>query len=167
MDYVVGELYRINPADRGVLIRAPNVKDREILAKIGYAPLVETTPPEVPQDGSTLKTEYTYDFADDPQNPRRKVRTGVRAVYTVVPPPAKGPRHWSSLAVKRTLEAAGKWTAVKELLVSLDRYDDFVMADYIAEDDAAFAAARAQAVALYGEPAVAALLDQIPVEEGA
>ena len=35
MDYVVGELYRINPADRGVLIRAPNVKDREILAKIG------------------------------------------------------------------------------------------------------------------------------------
>jgi len=72
------------------------------------------------------------------------------------------PRHWSSLAMKRALEKAGRWAEIKALLSAADKYDDFIMADYIAEDDQDFKDARAQAVEMYGEEAVARLLNNIP-----
>ena len=76
-----------------------------------------------------------------------------------------GDRRWTPLAVKRTLERAGKWTDVKTALVAADRYDDFLMASFISEADEEFAEVKAWAVEQYGSEAVEALLDQIP-EEG-
>ena len=84
--------------------------------------------------------------------------------YVEVENPPAPPRRWSSLAIKRVLEARGSWAEVKGLLEAAGVYDDFLMADYIAEDDDAFLAARAEAVKLYGEETVAAILAAIPTE---
>ena len=73
-------------------------------------------------------------------------------------------RHWTPLDIKRTLAAHGKWAEVKAMLVAADKFDDFVMARYVAEDDDDFMAARELAVDMYGEEAVAALIDEIPTE---
>lgn len=73
-------------------------------------------------------------------------------------------RHWTPLAIKRTLAAHGKWPEVKAMLVAADRFDDFVMARHIAEDDKDFLDARSLAVDMYGEEAVASLIDEIPTD---
>ena len=87
-------------------------------------------------------------------------------IYEIMELPPPPPRKWSSLAIKRTLVAAGRWNDVKSMLVAADKYDDFIMADYIAEDDDDFLAARAQAVQIYGEESVAELIDSIPEDVG-
>ena len=119
----------------------------------GYKSVVETPPSEPAQEG------YHYE-------PRGwEERDGaIRRVYVEVANPPPAPRRWSSLAIKRVLESRGSWAEVKGLLEAAGMYDDFLMADYIAEDDEAFLAARAQAVSLYGEETVAAILDTIPTE---
>ena len=73
-------------------------------------------------------------------------------------------RRWTPLSIKRTLVAVEKWDAVKSLMLAADKYDDFVMAQYVAEDDDAFLSVYEQAVAAYGKEAVDAILDQIPAE---
>ena len=80
--------------------------------------------------------------------------------------PAPAPRKWSSLAMKRVLEKAGKWDEVKTMLNTLNKYDDFVMADYIAEDDDDFLTARAAAENKYGAEAVQRIIDSIPQTAG-
>jgi hypothetical protein len=84
--------------------------------------------------------------------------------YVLVDNPPPPPRRWSSLAIKRVLEARGSWAEVKALLEEMNAYDDFLMADYIAEDDDVFIEARTQAVVLYGGEKVARILDAIPTE---
>ena len=90
----------------------------------------------------------------------------VHRTYSAVEDPPPAPRRWSSLSIKRALEGRGRWETVKSVLDAAARYDDFMMADYIAVDDDAFKAARRQAVSLYGEEDVAAFLDSLPVTEG-
>lgn len=84
--------------------------------------------------------------------------------YEAVQDPPPPPRRWSRLSIKRTLVAEEKWDAVKSLMLGADKYDDFIMAQYIAEDDDAFIAVYEQAVAAYGKEAVDAILDQILAE---
>ncbi len=84
-------------------------------------------------------------------------------IYDYDPIPAVV-RRWSSLAIKRTLQTAGKWDEVKAMMVAADKYDDFLMADYIAEDDDDFRAVYAVACEAYGTEAVDALIDAIPME---
>ena len=132
--------------------RVYNPKDKHYRLA-GYQSVVETAPSVPAQEG------YYYE-------PRGwEERDGaIRRVYVEVENPPPAPRRWSSLAIKRVLEARGSWAEVKAMLEAANAYDDFLMADYIAEDDNAFVAARAEAVKLYGEETVAAILDTIPTE---
>jgi len=66
------------------------------------------------------------------------------------------PRHWTPLSIKRA--CADKWAAVRDALTAAGIYEDFVMAQEIIEDDAAFAQGYAWAVATYGKEAVDAIL---------
>lgn len=77
-----------------------------------------------------------------------------------VPPPKK----WTPLAIKRALVEAEKWDEVKGMVDAAGLYEDFVMAQVIAENDDAFKAGYAQAVEMYGKEAVDAILAQIPPE---
>ena len=119
----------------------------------GFLPVVEVPPSEPPAEG------YHWE-------PRgwEAQENAIRRVYVEVANPPPAPRRWSSLAIKRVLEARGSWAEVKRMLEAAGVYDDFLMADYIAEDDQAFLSARAEAVKLYGEETVAAILDAIPQE---
>jgi hypothetical protein len=73
-------------------------------------------------------------------------------------------RHWSRRNMKLALVAAGKWDDVKAMLVAADKYEDYIICDYISESDEDFQNARSWANELYGKEAVDALLDQIPQE---
>lgn len=73
----------------GELIHNPSEED---LRAIGCLPLIETTPPEVPEDGSTLEVEYGYELGADPKNKWHKIRIGIKASYTIIPPPPTPPK---------------------------------------------------------------------------
>ena len=119
----------------------------------GYLPIEDAPPSEPPAEG------YHWEARG-----WEAQEGAIRRVYAEVENPPPAPRRWSSLAIKRVLEARGSWAEVKAMLEAANAYDDFLMADYIAEDDEAFLAARAEAVKLYGEETVAAILDTIPTE---
>ena len=65
-------------------------------------------------------------------------------------------RSWTPLAIKRA--CGERWPEVKAALQSADIYEDFIMAQELREDDAAFAQGRAWAEAQYGAETVAAVL---------
>lgn len=65
-------------------------------------------------------------------------------------------RTWTPLSIKRA--CGNKWTAVKEALMSVDIYEDFVMAQELREDDEAFQKGITWAKNTYGEEAVEAVL---------
>ena len=129
-----------------------NPKDKHY-RMAGYQSVVEAAPSVPAQEG------YHYE-------PRgwEAQEGAIRRVYVEAADPPPAPRRWSSLAIKRVLESRGSWAEVKAMLEAAGVFYDFLMADYIAEDDEAFVAARAEAVKLYGEETVAAILDTIPTE---
>lgn len=73
-------------------------------------------------------------------------------------------RRWTPLGMKRTLSAVGHWAEVKAMLVAADKYDDFLMCQYVYEGDEDFQNAKAWAVEQYGAESVSAILDAIPTE---
>ena len=54
------------------------------------------------------------------------------------PPPAK----YSTLSIKRELAALGRWEAAKQLIEASGAWDDYILANYLAEGDPVFVAAR-------------------------
>ena len=81
-----------------------------------------------------------------------------------LPPDMKGLRRWSRLGVKRALEKAGVWEAVRQMMQSSGVWETFLMCDWVSEEDPDFSAARDRACAQFGKAAVDALLDGVPVE---
>lgn len=142
--------HRVRDRDTTETVLFPTAAD---YARAGYLPVVDDYPSEPAPEGYHYEAISWTEFND-----------AIRRVYAPVQNPPPAPRRWSSLAVKRVLEARGSWGEVKGLIEAANLYDDFLMADYIAEDDDAFIAARAEAVRLYGEETVAAILDSIPRE---
>lgn len=65
-------------------------------------------------------------------------------------------RTWTPLSIKRA--CGEKWPVVKAALVDADLYEDFIMAQELREDDAAFQQGLAWAKAAYGEEVVEAVL---------
>ena len=79
--------------------------------------------------------------------------------WTLVDAPTPPPRSWTPLAIKR---ACGEnWATLKAALTEADLYEDFVMAQELREDDAAFQRGYAWAVAQYGQSAVEALHNSV------
>lgn len=81
-----------------------------------------------------------------------------------IDPPKPHVRKWTPLSIKRALMMAEKWDEVKGIVEAAGLYDDFIMAQVIAEDDDAFKTGYAHAVEIYGKEAVDAILAQIPEE---
>lgn len=54
---------------------------------------------------------------------------------------------YSTLSIKRELAKLGKWEATKELLVKKGYWDDFLLANYLAETDSVFTIACAAMIA--------------------
>lgn len=73
-------------------------------------------------------------------------------------------RRWTPLAIKRSAMRLGKWDALKQFLVAAGAYDDFIMAQYEAEDDADFIRLIEAARAQLGAEAVDAVLNGAEVE---
>ena len=81
-----------------------------------------------------------------------------------VPADVPGPRRWSRLNLKRTLESAGKWDDAKSAMEAIGIYDEFMMCNYISESDPSFVIAYEWACEAFGKDAVDAILDAIPEE---
>jgi hypothetical protein len=127
--------------------------EKEDFAQVGYLPLEDSVMPTPPEGKRWERSGKIYIHEG-----------GYAWDYVLVDNPPPPPRRWSSLAIKRVLEARGSWAEVKAMLEEMNAYDDFLMADYIAEDDDVFIEARTQAVVLYGGEKVARILDAIPTE---
>ena len=54
---------------------------------------------------------------------------------------------YSTLSIKRELAALGKWDAAKALMESSGVWDDYILANYLAENDPVFVAAKTAFVA--------------------
>lgn len=79
-----------------------------------------------------------------------------RRVYEVRANPPPPPRVWTPLAIKRA--CGDRWATVKAALQQADIYEDFIMAQELREDDAAFAQGYNWAVSEFGAEVVDAVL---------
>lgn len=82
-----------------------------------------------------------YDEAIDPKDKGR--------VYTETDEPIEGyePMKYSTLSIKRELAKVGKWEAAKKLLTENGYWDDYVLANYLADTDSVFTIACAAMIA--------------------
>lgn len=112
------------------------------------------TEPYITEDGRELVRTYSdarlricrndgaiYDDAIDPPNSGR--------TYTETQIPIQGGDivKYSTLSIKRELAQLGKWDAAKSLMESQGVWDDYILANYLAENDPVFAAARGAFIA--------------------
>lgn len=77
---------------------------------------------------------------DESIDPTEKGRT-----YTETDEPIEGyePMKYSTLSIKRELAKHGKWDAAKALIEKSGAWDDYILANYLAENDPVFVAAKA------------------------
>lgn len=82
-----------------------------------------------------------FDEAIDPHSEGR--------VYAETDEPIEGyePMKYSTLSIKRELAKIGKWDITKELLNTAGYWDDYVLANYLSENDDVFKTACAALVA--------------------
>lgn len=74
-------------------------------------------------------------------------------------------RKWTPLTLKRGAVARGWWEAFKAILTAADGYEDFVMCQFVAEDDPMFAPIKAALAAKFGADAVDGYLAELPTED--
>ena len=84
-------------------------------------------------------------------------------IYKQVEKERPAARTWTPLAIKRA--CGDKWPTVKAALNAADIYEDFIMAQELREDDAAFQQGVAWAKSVYGEEAVDEVLRRAEVAE--
>jgi len=121
---------------------------------LGYK-LVIDEPPACASNEYAVATGYDLDSATSGQRIRRMYR-----IETVVP----APRRWTPLSIKRSAAKLGCWDAIRAFLVSASLLDDFLCAQYLAEDDADFIQLLAAARQKFGDPAVDSILNSAEAE---
>ena len=82
----------------------------------------------------------------------------------VVPEPEPIVRKWTPLTLKRGAEAKGWWGAFKAKLEANGGYEDFLMCQYVAEDDAMFPGIYNALCDALGKDEVDAYLAELPTE---
>ena len=159
-------LYKISPdgtlrarppivAVNGVLVHNPDAE------RLRCLPLDPSEPPEVPDDGSTLRTAYEWRDKDGKATKLFPKAVAIRAVYEVVPPPPPPepvpppPRTFSKLKLYAALAKAGLWDALKSWLESqnvdgVNAYTAFSLAQDLSESHPLFASWFAAAKAALG-----------------
>lgn len=81
-----------------------------------------------------------------------------------LPPPTPSPRRWTPLSIKRSATSLGAWDKLKVFLESAGAYDDFLMAQYEAEDDVQFSMLMQAARKQFGDKLVDDILNGAEVE---
>lgn len=74
-------------------------------------------------------------------------------------------RKWTPLTLKRGAVARGWWEAFKAILTAADGYEDFIMCQFVAEDDPMFAPIKSALAAQFGADAVDGYLSELPTED--
>ena len=90
----------------------------------------------------------------------------VRVTYREedVPAPEPAPRRWTPLTLKRGAEARGWWVSLRSVLEAAGGYEDFLMCQFVAEDDAMFPPIYGALCDAFGKEQVDAYLDGLPTE---
>ena len=90
----------------------------------------------------------------------------VEVTYTAedIPAPEPIPRKWTPLTIKRSAEAKGWWAAFKGILEADEVYEDFLMCQFVAEDDAMFSPIYNALCDAFGKEQVDAHLNELPTE---
>jgi len=121
---------------------------------LGYKLLIDERP-ACASNEYAVATGYDYDSATSGMRIRR-----VYEKRTVVPPA----RRWTPLSIKRSAAKLGYWDALRAFLVSASLLDDYLCAQYLAEDDADFMMLLAAARQKFGDSVVDAILNGAEVE---
>lgn len=74
------------------------------------------------------------------------------------------PRRWTPLTIKRAAASQGIWGEFKEMLTANDAYEDFLMCQFVADNDPSFVELRKALAAKFGEDFVAQFLSGLEVE---
>ena len=80
----------------------------------------------------------------------------IHRIYEAVQDPPPPPRVWTPLSIKRA--CGERWPAVRDALQTAGIYEDFIMAQELREDDAAFSQGYNWAVSEFGAEVVDAVL---------
>lgn len=70
-----------------------------------------------------------------------------------VPPESEPPRQYSKYALKRALEKRGLWETIKQAIIDAGMWEDFSLAQDLAEDDEKFSTFLTSMRQQYGEVA--------------
>lgn len=89
-----------------------------------------------------------------------------RRVFDVVEdePVEPQPRRWTPLTLKRGAAVRGWWEQFRAILQSAEGYEDFLMCQYVAEDDPMFRPIYDALCGMFGKELVDAYLDELPTE---
>lgn len=131
----------------GVKHYAPS--DETYLAA-GFKPVIDERP-------YTSPTEYAVAVGWE------EFENSISRIYEIRPIEPQ-PRRWTPLTMKRGALKRGWWQAFKGALEAADMYDDFLMCQYIAENDAAYPAIYAAMCQLFGKEEVDTYLAELEVE---
>jgi len=146
------------PAPKGVKIggyTTPTWSLTEAQANaLGYKLVVDERP-ACASNEYAVATGYDFDSATSGLRIRRLYR-----IETVAPTP----RRWTPLSIKRSAAKLGQWVSLRAFLVSAGLLDDFLCAQYLAEDDADFIQLLAAARHQFGDAAVDAIINGAEVE---
>ena len=130
----------------------------EVYAALGW--YAKTATPPDPVEGKVWEEDEPSAWAWD------AATMTVRVTYHAedVPAPEPMPRRWTPLTLKRGAVTRGWWDALKGILENANGYEDFLMCQFVAEDDAMFAPIYAVLCDAFGEDAVKSYLDELPTE---
>lgn len=145
------------------LTAAGNLERLELPVVIDGKQRLHPTPEQAAALGAYRRNDAYYPTDDPPEGKMWRRTTGWTLrdgkwcqIFEAVDIPPAPPRRWTPLSIKRA--CGDRWATVKSALVAADIYEDFVMAQELREDDAAFARGYAWAVGQYGAQTVDAVL---------
>lgn len=140
-----GDSYRVNPPPEVYAAHGGYLKTDTKPEPIEGKAWIENDAKEWSWDDAAMAVAVTYHAED-------------------VPEPEPIPRKWTPLTLKRGAEAKGWWNTFKQILEAANGYDDFLMCQFVAEDDAMFAPIYGALCDALGKGDVDAYLNELPTE---
>lgn len=116
----------------------------------GFKPVIDERP-------YTSPTEYAVAVGWE------EFENSISRIYEIRPIEPQ-PRRWTPLTMKRAAVAKQWWASFREVLEQYSAYEDFLMCQFIAENDPMFQPIYQALCAKYGEEEVKNYLDGLEVE---
>lgn len=118
----------------------------------GWKPVREW-PKEPPPEGKAWGGVLRWRENDEEIYPTRAIVDAPRRM-----------RRWTPLTIMRAAKTLGIWEGVKEKLENCGKYDEFVAAQIVVEDDPDFVELRSRMMIEYGAEEIAAFFDGLEEE---